>query len=47
MVQTDKATSVETKPKRPLSGYMRFCQEKRAEVKEANPGRRLCIRRKN
>lgn len=36
--QTKKTASEEGKPKRPLSGYMRFCAEKRASVKEANPG---------
>ncbi|KAK8798143.1 hypothetical protein WA538_006143 [Blastocystis sp. DL] len=32
-----KAAAEDGKPKRPLSGYMRFCTEKRASVKEAHP----------
>lgn len=32
-----KAKKERTGPKRPLSAYMHYCQDKRAETKEANP----------
>ena len=41
MAQTKKGAVADQKPKRPLSGYMRFCQEKRAEVKTANPSKKV------